>query len=54
MRIRIRAYKQTGERKDLHLDKMLSAHLPGWRISKNKKRYFEARKNRSDVKGKKI
>jgi hypothetical protein len=54
MRIKIKVYRQTGSRKDLHLDKMLPADLPGWRTSKTKHRYFEARKNRSDARGKKI
>lgn len=52
--MKIRIYKQTGNRKDIHLDQMLNAKLPGWRTSKEKKRYFEARKNRSDAKGKRI
>jgi hypothetical protein len=54
MKIKIRTYKQTGKRRDLHLDKMLPATLPGWCISKTKHRYFEARKNRTDAKGRKI
>lgn len=52
--MRIKIYKQTGKRKDMHLDKMLDAKLPGWRTSKKKHRYFEGRKNRSDAKGKRI
>jgi len=31
------------------LDKQLEAKKPGWRISKSGKKYFENRKNRSDV-----
>lgn len=46
-------YKQTGK-SDLKFDKLLKAKEPGWRTSKSGKRYFEARKNRSDLKGKKI
>lgn len=52
--MRIKIYKQTGKRKDMHLDKMLDASLPGWRKSKKGNRYFEGRKNRSDAKGKRI
>lgn len=49
----MKKYKQTGK-SDLHFDRLLDAKPPGWRKSKSGKRYFEARKNRSDVKGKKI
>jgi hypothetical protein len=53
-KIKIKIYKQTGKRKDVHLDRMLPATIPGWRTSKSGNRYFEARKNRSDARGKKI
>jgi len=46
-------YKQTGET-FRPLDLKLRALPPGWRISESGNRYFEARKNRSDQKGKKI
>jgi len=41
-------YKQTGT-SIIEVDKALMAKKPGWRISKSGKRYFENRKNRSDV-----
>ncbi len=46
-------YPQTGKT-NLHFDRMQKAKLPGWRISKSGKKYFEARRNRSDRKGKMI
>lgn len=44
-------YSQTGK-SDIHLDRMLKAKPPGWRKSKKGKLYFEARRNRSDKRGK--
>lgn len=41
-------YKQTGS-SIKEIDKMLEAKKPGWRVSKSGKKYFENRKNRSDV-----
>ena len=45
--------KQTGKTSK-SVDKLRKALLPGKRISKNGKVYYESRANRSDVKGKKI
>jgi len=47
-------YKQSGERKSLLLDRVLSAKKPGYRKSKTGKKYMETRKNRSDMKNKRI
>jgi len=52
--LKIKIYKQTGKIKDIHLDRMLKAKSPGWRISKTGHKYFETRKNRSDKKGSRI
>lgn len=41
-------YKQTGKTTK-EVDLKYSAKKPGWRKSKSGKRYYEARKNRSDV-----
>jgi len=43
--------RQTGERLDFDADKKRTALSPGLRISKNGKKYYEYRKNRSDIKG---
>ena len=40
---------QTGSRKSVSRDKSRSAQMPGKRISKNGKIYYEYRKNRSDL-----
>jgi hypothetical protein len=47
-------YKQTGVRKSIKLDKKRKAKLPGKRVSKSGKIYYETRRNRSDIKGKRI
>lgn len=47
--MRIKVYKQTGK-----TNAWLDMQLPGWRKSKKGKRYFEARKNRSDRRGRRI
>lgn len=44
---------RTGKTKKI-IDFKRTALLPGKRISKNGKIYYEKRKNRSDLKGKKI
>ena len=46
-------YHQTGDT-TLWLDYELGAKVPGWRISRSGNRYYEARKNRSDMPGKQI
>lgn len=46
-------YQQTGKT-NIHFDKLLKAKPPGWRKSRSGKKYFEARKNRSDLRGKMI
>ena len=46
-------YHQTGKT-TLWLDMMLPAKKPGWRTSKKGNRYYEARRNRSDMPGKRI
>lgn len=46
--------KQTGSRKSLKLDRLRKAKAPGRRISKSGNRYRETRRNRSDVRGKRI
>lgn len=46
--------KQTGKRFSIKRDRARKAKPPGYRISKSGKRYYEARKNRSDRRGKKI
>ncbi len=50
---RKKIYHQTGGT-TRWLDMMLPAKKPGWRISKTGHRYYEARRNRSDMPGKKI
>jgi len=47
-------YRQDGTRKSLLADRRRVAMRPGWRRSKSGNEYFENRKNRSDVKGKRI
>ena len=44
----IKVLAQTGSRKSLIRDKSRKAQLPGKRISKSGKIYWETRKNRSD------
>lgn len=46
--------KQTGKRKSLHLDRLHKAKAVGWRKSRSGKKYYESRKNRSDIRGKRI
>jgi len=48
----VKTIKQTGRRKSLRLDRMRKAKPPGKRVSKRGKVYYETRRNRSDVKGK--
>lgn len=43
---------QTGKRKSLKADRRRKAMLPGKRISKTGKTYYERRRNRSDLKRK--
>jgi len=50
----LRILRQTGRGSDIIRDKGRGASLPGKRISKNGKEYWETRKNRSDDYGKKI
>ena len=49
-----KTYKQTGKRKSVKQDKRLKAKAPGVRKSKSGTKYVETRRNRSDVKGKKL
>lgn len=44
---------QSGSRKDLRQDRMRKALPPSKRMSKNGNIYYETRRNRSDLKGKK-
>ena len=46
--------KQTGKRRSIRSDRKRHAMLPGKRISKRGKIYYETRRNRSDKKGKRI
>jgi len=46
-------YKQTGD-SFIPLDMRLHALPPGWRKSSSGNWYFEARKNRSDKKGRRV
>ena len=39
---------------DIKRDAGRKAKLPGWRISKTRKKYYEGRGNRSDLPGKRI
>ncbi len=50
----IKILDQTGKRISVEKDKKRVALMPGKRISKTGKIYWETRRNRSDVKGKKI
>lgn len=43
--------RQTGKRLDFEADKKRDALSPGLRISKSGKKYYEYRKNRTDIKG---
>jgi len=43
--------RQTGKRLDLEADKKRKALPSGLRISKNGKKYYEYRKNRTDIQG---
>lgn len=43
--------RQTGKRLDFEADKKRKALPPGLRISKNGKKYYEYRKDRTDIKG---
>jgi len=47
-------YKQTGKRKSIVADRLRKAKAPGRRKSKSGKHYTETRRNRSDLKGKRI
>jgi len=49
----MKKYHQTGK-SNLMLDQRLDAKRPGYRISASNKRYYENRKNRSDMPGKKV
>ena len=51
--MKIIMYKQVGKTTE-EIDRMLDAKTPGWRKSKKGNWNFENRKNRSDMKGKKI
>jgi len=50
----LKILEQTGKLGDLLRDMARKAKLPGKRISKSGKEYWETRRNRSDAKGKKI
>ena len=50
----IKVLGQTGERSSLVRDRGRYAQNPGKRVSKSGKIYWETRKNRSDMPGKKI
>lgn len=50
----LKILKQTGKRISMPRDKGRSAGLPGKRVSKSGKIYWEARKNRSDNLGSNI
>jgi hypothetical protein len=47
-------YNQTGKRKSIVADRLRKAKVPGRRKSKSGKYYTETRRNRSDLKGKRI
>lgn len=49
----MKKYHQTGK-SNLFLDQRLSAKRPGYRKSDSDKTYYENRKNRSDMPGKKV
>lgn len=46
--------KQTGQRKSIKADRQRKAKAPGKRKSKSGNTYSETRRNRSDIKGKRI
>jgi len=50
----LRVLRQTGVRRSLKIDKKRRALLPSKRRSRTGKVYWETRRNRSDVKGKRI
>jgi len=50
IRIRRKVTWQTGKT-TISVDRKRLALPPGWRISRNNKEYYEARKNRSDFGG---
>jgi len=50
----LRTLKQSGKGPNIKNDAARKALLPGKRISKTGKTYWETRRNRSDQKGKKI
>ena len=50
----LKTLDQTGTRKSLMRDRSRKARVPGKRISKTGKVYWETRRNRSDVPGKNI
>jgi hypothetical protein len=50
----LRTLKQTGKIGDLERDLARKSLLPGKRISKNGKTYWETRKNRTDAKNSKL
>lgn len=50
----LKVLKQTGFRESIPRDRGRLAGLPGKRVSKTGKIYWETRKNRSDAGGKKI
>ena len=49
-----KVYKQTGKRKSIKADKAKKAKVPGPRKSASGNKYTETRRNRSDVKGKRL
>lgn len=49
-----KTYKQTGVRKSIKSDRQYKAKLPGKRVSSTGRKYTETRRNRSDLKGKRI
>lgn len=49
-----KTYKQTGKRKSLRADRQRKAKNVGWRKNVSGKVYFESRRNRSDMRGKRI
>ena len=50
----VKVLKQTGKVKDTTRDLGRTAKLPGKRVSKTGKTYWETRKNRSDAFGKRV
>ena len=50
----VKVLKQTGKTPNLPRDQGRPARLPGKRISKSGKEYWETRKNRSDAPGKRV